>query len=68
MGTSIDQQMRKLSYCNTWFFLSAGAEFVCLPAPVNAVRAALFASERNILLCLNLQFGISLISLAKKSN
>ena len=71
----------KLSYYNTWLFPpavvvrllrryfpagGAGAELALPPTPINALLAALFASERYMLPYLNLPFGISLIALVKK--
>ncbi len=68
------------SYCNTWLFpvaatvrllrrcfpvANAGAELSLPPTPVNALLAALFASERH-LLRMGLPFGVSLVVLARK--
>jgi len=73
-------EITTLSYCNTWLFPvaaavrllrrclpggDAGAELNLPPAPVNALLAAVFASERH-LLRMGLPFGVSLVVLAKK--
>ncbi|MBL1277263.1 MAG: class I SAM-dependent methyltransferase [Ectothiorhodospiraceae bacterium] len=71
----------KLSYCNTWLFPpaaavrlvrkvfpkgNAGTELALPPAPLNAMLAMLFASERHLLRHMTLPFGISLLAVAKK--
>ena len=73
-------EISMLSYCNTWLFPAAvvvrllrrlipggaaGAELTLPPVPVNALLAAVFASERH-LLPIGLPFGISLVVSAKK--
>lgn len=70
-----------LSYCNTWLFPvaavvrllrkclpkgNAGTELALPPAPINALLAMLFASERYLLRWMRLPFGISLLAVAKK--
>jgi len=77
-------EITTLSYCNTWLFPvaalvrllrryfpggGAGAELSLPPAPVNALLAAIFSSERYLLRCglkNGLPFGVSLVVLAKK--
>lgn len=74
-------EISKLSYCNTWLFPvaalvrlvrkclpkgGAGTELALPPAPINALLASLFASERFLLSFMNLPFGISLVAKAKK--
>lgn len=70
-----------LSYYNTWLFPlvavarllrkclpggDAGAELALPPAPVNALLAMLFASERHLLRRIRLPFGVSLVAQARK--
>lgn len=74
-------EMTTLSYCNAWLFPpvalvrlarkyfpkgEAGTELSLPPAPLNALLAMLFASERHLLRHVTLPFGISLIAVAKK--
>lgn len=74
-------EVTTLSYCNTWLFPvaafvrllrkclpkgNAGAELVVPPAPLNALLAMLFGSERYLLRRMKLPFGISLLAVAKK--
>lgn len=74
-------EITRLSYCNTWLFPvasvvrllrkyfpkgDAGTELALPPAPLNALLAMLFASERHLLRYIKLPFGISLLAVAKK--
>ena len=74
-------EVTTLSYCNTWLFPvaalvrllrkylpkgNAGTELALPPAPINALLAMLFASERYLLRWMKLPFGISLLAVAKK--
>jgi SAM-dependent methyltransferase len=74
-------RVRLLSYCNSWLFPPAAlvrllhrvlplggsnVELAMPPAPLNAVLANLFASERFVLPHLSLPFGISLLALVQK--
>jgi len=74
-------EITTLSYCNTWLFPvaalvrlvrkclpsgTAGTELALPPAPINALLAMLFASERHLLSHMKLPFGISLLAVAKK--
>ena len=74
-------EITTLSYCNTWLFPiaalvrlirkylpkgNAGAELALPIAPVNALLAMLFGSERHLLRHMKLPFGISLLAVAKK--
>ena len=74
-------EITTLSYCNTWLFPvaalvrllrkclpkgDAGTELALPPAPLNALLAMLFASERHLLRHMKLPFGISLLAVAKK--
>ena len=74
-------EITTLSYCNAWLFPvvalvrlvrkclpkgSAGTELALPSAPLNALLAMLFASERHLLRRMKLPFGISLLAVAKK--
>lgn len=74
-------RVRLLSYYNTWLFPPAAlvrllrralplgessVELALPPAPLNALLAKLFASERFVLPYLPLPFGVSLLALVQK--
>ena len=73
--------VNQLSYYNTWLFPPAAlvrllrralplgksnAELTLPPAPLNALLAGLFASERFVLPHASLPFGVSLLALVQK--
>ncbi len=74
-------EVTTLSYCNSWLFPPAvlvrlvrkclpkgraGTELALPPAPLNALLAMVFASERHLLRHMTLPFGISLLAIARK--
>jgi len=79
---STGYKITTLSYCNTWLFPvaaavrllrrrfpggDAGADLSLPPAPINALLAAVFSSERHLIHA-GLPFGISLVVMARKLN